>query len=1089
MSVALRNDIRRCLGKRKEEIVLAFLIFLLFLFIYRNLPIGEMLAYADLPPFPENPTLLWSRFVSIWQNEHLGFSLPERSFQVLVGVVISLFGNPILVQKALLLSTLPLAIISMYFYTAEFVETRTSRFVTSVLYGLNPISIGRFVNGGPLDYLLLYAVLPLLWLQLTEILRRKSILNVLAFAVLSALVGSFVYTIFWATVPFAAILIVEKVVQSRRKGRTFLRGVFLVSISFLLFSILVLPDILLTLQRSEILVIESDTLFESVEWSYSTPTPLNLLCLAGNGGDIMMRLLGYNELTPWTVLGLIIPIIAFSSYFLARKKKREHIFLFSAMAAIAMIFILLTRLRLTYQLFEAFPMLFSLKNPSRLMYPMGLALCSLFGIGLDEITRRMSTKTWKIPRRNVRAAILNVSILSLILLYMFPVLGGGTVGLHEVYGDSYFITSDYEAVLNWINEQRELSGFFRTLWLPYDYATQIKLNAADPHNVGVRSGAAWLAIPNADFVREIFETIREGKTNDFDEILNVLDVKYVIVDLGSDQIGKPVIIERQVAPWIVGEPGYFKAFLEEQDCLHEAARIGNLVVYENEKFAASYICMYDSLVFLTSPRLDESVANDYPLTPNLLLNPDFENDLTSWWANEKASIDDQVTINGESSARISNNDTEVWASIAQSVPIQRRGTYHFSVWVKAQDSNDPQIKLVWSGDNDTVVQTDYIVQKDEIEDTTNWLRVTRTVEAPENATKVSIRLVGGLSFNAGTVATTWFDNVEFYEVPTSPSDSFAQNFLTLTNVPEFISEEHLVIFEKGMSHDEILEALGVSNVIAFSHPTINQLIEYADVIQDQKLALIFEAETLNAPGRKLLLNNTMSNGQAIALGENALSLEFYAPISGYYEISFSGSGTASILADAIPLNLTTQHETEALQLEKGNHALQITGENTILDQIRILSAKNLEDLDNIFGVRDSTNDIISIESGIGHYSIEAELGEPSFLVFGESYDPDWIAHSETDNLRHFRAYSWSNAFYIHKTGKNTVEISFAQQPLRDMTINIWILCWIAVSAALIWSWIRKRRHGRTQSTALDQCMLLRLQNCHRRQSWRRIDRV
>jgi hypothetical protein len=43
----------------------------------------------------------------------------------------------------------------------------------------------------------------------------------------------------------------------------------------------------------------------------------------GNGGDLMIRLLGYNDFSCWTALGLILPFVGFSSVFLAEKEQRR----------------------------------------------------------------------------------------------------------------------------------------------------------------------------------------------------------------------------------------------------------------------------------------------------------------------------------------------------------------------------------------------------------------------------------------------------------------------------------------------------------------------------------------------------------------------------------------------------------------------------------------------------------------------------------------------------------------------------------------------------------------------------------------------
>lgn len=918
------GDIRDKLVLRKAKIGYLLLTSLLFLFIYRNLSIFEMFAYADLYPFPRSPDILWKRFAFVWQNEYLGFPLPESSFQVFVGIIIFMLGDPIVAQKVLLLSAMPCAVICMYVFIGRFLTSDTSRFVASILYGLNPIIAGRFVNGGPLDVLFQYALLPLFWLLLIKMLNGRKIRDILLFAALFGIVGGRVYAFFWAIIPFTIILLLWRARQKGYRNKSFLSGAMMVFLSISLGFLLILPDVLLTFRRNQTLVPQYETLIETVDWCYSKATPINLVRLAGNGGDLMMHNLGYNGNGFWTLFGLIIPSIAFFSIFLAKKEKKEYVFLFLTIVIATMLFILLTRLEFTYPLIQAFPMFFSLKNPVKLMYPLSLALCSLFAIGLDGIIEHQDTifgwcpKTSGNLRRKVQVAILNASVFVLIFAYLFPVLGGGTVGLNEVYGTSYFIPTEYETVLDWINEQRQSGEFFRTLWLPYNFTTQIRLFTADPHNVGLRSGAAWLNMPNIDFVWDIFKTICKGNVENFGEILKILDVKYVIVDL-SDQTTDCMIIERQVTPWIVGNATYFVNFMEQQNDLDELFRVGNLVIYENKRFAVSHFSIYDSLIFLTGPSLNSSITSE--LTPNLQQNLE--------------------------------------------------------------------------------------------------------------------------------TTTTGFDNVGSYETPSIPPDSFVPNLLILSNVNGFNSSKNLVVFEKGLSHNEILEALNISSIIAFSHPTIGQLKEYANYVRDQKLLVIFEAETLRATEGRLLLNRSMSNGEAIELDEGVLCLEFYAPISGYYRIGFTGSfENISIFLDDLNLDLRNQHETEASFLEEGNYTLRLTGEGVILDQIQIFSAKSVGDINNMFETEHNPrNEITSIESTKGSYTIKADFEESSFLVLGESYHPDWKAYLHNENLEHFRAFGWCNAFYMPEIGETEIEILFEQQELRDFSITIWVSSWEIVLVA------------------------------------------
>ncbi|MFX0134608.1 MAG: carbohydrate binding domain-containing protein [Candidatus Hodarchaeota archaeon] len=1060
LSLYIKKIIRGIYNKliQRREVIFIILSSLFFLYIYRKLPFSKMFAFGDLPPFTKNFSLLWRRFVFIWQYEYLGFPLPDRSFQIFVGIIILIFGNPIIVQKILLLSTIPIAFISMYIYTAYFVESDLSRFMTSIIYCLNPISIGRFVNGGPLDFLFLYSVLPLLWLKLINIINGKRIYDVLLFAIITGLIGSLVYNLFWAIIPFTAVLILVKFFQMRGKNKSFLLGVILVFFSISLGLLLVLPDIISLFQRNEILVSQFETLIGAVDWCYSTSTPLNLLRLAGNGGDLMMRRLGYNDMNLWTVNGLIIPLVAFYSLFFINKEKGEFILLFLTIIITTILFILLTHFKITYPLFQAVPILFSLKNPVKLMYPMSLALCSLFAIGLDGIINKIKLKNLI---SKIQVLIFNTLLFIMIFLYLFPVLGGGTIGLNEVYGDSYYIPTEYETVLNWIKEQRETGEFFRTLWLPYNYTTQIRLSTNDPYNIGLRSGAAWLNIPNINFVRDIFETICKRNTANFGEILKMLNVKYIIITSESEQT-RCLVMEKQVTPWILGNNLYFTKFVEDQYDLEEIFRYKNITVYENKKFVPSHISIYDSLIFLV-PKLNDPISNFTTLTSNLLQNPDFEMDIKSWWIDEKykrAYIDEVTCHKGICSIRITNYDQKNWSSIAQSVSVEGDGTYYVSAWVRTENVNDAHIKMVWFDENEAIVQTDFIVKIGEIEGTNNWFQISKVIKAPQNAATTSIRLIGGLSSDGETAAITWFDNIEFYEISPTISDSFIPNYLSLSNVYGFNSSKHLTVFEKDISYNEILELLNISKIIVFSHPIKSQLIRYMSHIDNQTILQIFEAETLPATERSLILNNSMSNGKAIKINNGTASLEFYAPRSSYYKIGINGLyQKISIFIDNINISIKNQHETDTKYLDIGYHTLNIVSEDAIFDQIQIISATSKKEIDNVFTSKsDLKSRIESMKSMRDYYLIDFEFEDPTFMVLRESYHKDWKLSTQNsvknENFIHFKALNWANAFYIPKTDRITVKIEFKQQAMRDLLIKIWILSWSVIFSFFIYKSIR-----------------------------------
>jgi hypothetical protein len=86
------------------------------------------------------------------------------------------------------------------------------------------------------------------------------------------------------------------------------------------------------------------------------------------------------------------------------------------------------------------------------------------------------------------------------------------------------------------------------------------------------------------------------------------------------------------------------------------------------------------------------------------------------------------------------------------------------------------------------------------------------------------------------------------------------------------------------------------------------------------------------------------------------------------------------------------------------------------------------------------------------YIVQVNASQPFFLVFSESYDKDWIAYvdgQQIPNEYHFTANGFANGWYINKTGTYTITLEFWPQKLfyigSAISITTFILCTIYVS--------------------------------------------
>lgn len=592
-----------------QLIVFVILLAALYSFLFRNLSIDKMWAFGDLMPFPSNVSEATDRFLYVWQNQYLGYPFFSKPYHLFIGVLVFILGNAIITQKILFLSLMPFSGFCMYLLVKRFVWSEVGRYFASILYSLNPHTIGLFIDG-KIIALLYYSTAPLLILQFLKMFEEKNrVQNVLIFSVLFGLFFHNLYAAFWVIIPFVTVYILVEFFIGKNKRSLLFRVAPTVLTALSLGVLLQAPSV------NQIVYIKGsipvEEMMNYVDYSYSKAAIPNLIRLAGNAGN-RMDTLGYNKVQWWTIFGFVISFLAFSSLFFLRdenKKMRVRICLVCTTLIVLICgFAWLTSIRVTYPLFYAFPYLFSLRNLNKLMHPLLLAFSVLAGVGLDGIlTRIMGLSLNKSKVHRVLVLSFFCFILISMGLYVAPVVWTGDMVLSEVRCDGYIVPDSYYDIANWINERKQSQGFFRTLWLPYMYetkvSTQLRLNWLDPAHVGIRHGGGeQIGIPEwqINLVEGVFRAIYEQKTVYFGKILAIMSVKYVLVDLTSD-VGRCEVTRRYGAPFISGNSSYFIEFLNRQNDLKPVYSNESFIIYENAEPLFSHVSIYDRSIFVVGP--------------------------------------------------------------------------------------------------------------------------------------------------------------------------------------------------------------------------------------------------------------------------------------------------------------------------------------------------------------------------------------------------------------------------------------------------------------------------------------------------------
>lgn len=687
--MSVRRELRRLVGTESERNLDRYGWIVGFLVVYavllRDVTLGRPYAFGDFPPYLGRDAL--ATFASTWHFEMLGFPHHYTTIAGYVGAVTTVGGaiagqlgldpqtGQILAQNLLYLSLIPAGFATFAVFAGRFVDDPAARFVAAGVYAVNPVTIGEFVNGGANEFLAFVGA-PLVLHYLWEVGETDDWLPALLAGAVFGATAVVPWTAFWLVAPFATYLVVRYRHDLTVLGKFVAAGILGI--------LLALPSVFYIVERAAGLDATA-MMFEHVSWNYQAATIPALLRLAGNHGSYAMTQLGYNS-EPAMLVGLVIPAVGL---FAATKRRLGFCF---PIVAVLVGFMALTRLEVTYPLFQAVPLLWTVRNPAKLQFPLLLALSLLFAGGLDTILARVGTMADGTVLRgsgptvsgrglgNMRGPIVGERLLRMVVLglvvltlisYAAPA-GGGALGLTETRGDEHYVASDYQTVADRIDG--------RALWIPYSYTTQLRLRTAYPNHVGVQSGAFETGKPNAEYVRRLFADVAAGES--IRNRLATLGVQYVVVDHTEQRRypaaeGQPRVAIRHGAPWLFGDPGTFADRLAATEGYTRAFSTERFTVYRVSGVSERQrIEEYQGLHRTYYP----TATNPEPVSSSLLTNGDFDDGLAGWWRWTGTNrTQTTVTDTAEGRAALLVTESGETYPIAQQATVRDRYPYRLKV--------------------------------------------------------------------------------------------------------------------------------------------------------------------------------------------------------------------------------------------------------------------------------------------------------------------------------------------------------------------------------------------------------------------------
>lgn len=576
--------------ERMYTFLCTILIVFLFVYAYRHFWGWGMLAYGDLPVFPTSAREAFDAFVSSWQPESRGNILiqtPRLLYQAALLFVLG--GNSVVAQKVNILWPMPVAFITMFIFLRRYVKSRLARYVGAFVYSVNPHTIGSGFLGGSYGMIQAHAVFPLLIMLSLNMLKKGGeatlkIRNMVLFGLLHAFSFSLSGATILFTTPFVGFLLLRTLME--RNLKRILTSLTLIIASFGIFFLLLLPwfsfnfSVILRFlpflpQTKQAAVTDLSVHLATVEHMYGITTMMNMLTLT------------WRPFTGAYVWGLVLPILAFSSLLVtqSRDRKFKSVISFSVLAVSILLFMYLTHLKLMGWLFLQFPLLFNFRNTAKPSLLLSFAYAPLIAIAIERILKRFGGTTFysmvKVQKRHARLLSLCFAVFVLFAVALYNKdFFSGDMSLVKNRGKSIFVSETFYEIGEWTAERRDAEGFFRTLWLPWTYGeTEIKVRWIDQYTLSRPLGLEkYTQAPVDDYIRTLFNTLREGQTDGIGTLLALSNVRYIIVYLASESEGSV----KHGDQYLSGDPRSFAAILNKQKDLTLIVQRPDYLIYKNK---------------------------------------------------------------------------------------------------------------------------------------------------------------------------------------------------------------------------------------------------------------------------------------------------------------------------------------------------------------------------------------------------------------------------------------------------------------------------------------------------------------------------
>lgn len=1043
--------------ERKNYKIDGCLIFLLLLpaiLSVRKLIISTLISYWDWSGLPKS----YQDITSVWNLTNLGLAVRSPSYYLIFSWPLLRLLDSQWVSNLWVIMPFLVALISSYLVTRRITGSPIASFVSSIIYSFNPAILTRYLQAH-IGMLVGYALFPFLLFSTLILFDQKQlfsrrVVHFFALAIVISFISVLQVHFLLLSLLLLAVYVVLRAIMVCSALRLF-KSLAVVLGIFSLVLVLILPLALHVLVFSRFNVAPTLISAEHV-YSLSQETYFrNLFRLIGESGPGFLSDIGYYSNSLWTLLGFLVPIIAFAIFLswrcshptssTQRPKSAEnrHLIIFLFVLTLLSIFLATGTTyfpKLYLWLYFHIPFFYAFRESSKFLILTSLAYALLVGIVVKNIGLRIENleprdKEKGSPRSRIRRFVVGngkflvaIPVIAGQLAFSWPMLSGDF--MIYSFHPKYEVSEDLRSLGSWLDSQKD---FFRVIISPYDDFVFHTWRHVSDKPVASVDMASFGASPNAyQYSIFAYDALHQGKIADLTNLLPLTSTKYVITE---DNVAKTKSF--YTSERFDFSSSKLKKMLNSSEDFEQVQSFGDYTVYKNKNFkehvfgikkpvlaiggrqlltSSSYVSGLDNsnnaLVFAS--QLPD--IKDLEIFDTMIINSELK-DL------QFILLDDKYKLNAYDYAKNITTGEDPKASV-QFLWL-RSDIYEYVTGGVFGNGALPYGNGYAITEGQAQLILPYVCTKPGEYEV--WLRV---LYAP-NRGKMTV------SIDDNTVV----DNF----LPESPYFS-GFKWTKLERSVDLAEGKHTVSVVNFGSQNAIDQVALVPKSII---PSLEDRVR--KIVTDKKLIYLYEAERivssrlseeLHNEDTKMSESNDASGGEALAL-TGTITFQLEVPLDAEYRVLVRAkSGSDDSILVKIDINsqeIALQENFEwyklgSVKLSYGKHNIAITGKAT-LDLIG-LSVANDRQLASWPTNNQNAVSLAFKQINPTKYVVQYESTEPFLMILNESYHPLWRTYVNDKEIESILTNSYANGFYIKTPLKGDAVIEFVEQ--RYINMAFWI---------------------------------------------------